>query len=88
MFKILPKFEFLSKLMGNELNSRNENIANESHKDDEKIIALTVYNKKLINSAKVIFTAMRNDAERGNLTAAKVREYRKKFFECEKDEQS
>lgn len=53
-----------------------------------KTANLEVYNKKLINSAKVIFTAMRNDAERGNLTASKVRAYRKKFFECEKDEQS
>lgn len=54
----------------------------------DEAINLGVYNKKLINSAKVIFTAMRNDAERGNLTASKVRAYRKKFFECEKDEQS
>lgn len=57
-------------------------------KGSEGITELEVYNKKLINSAKVIFTAMRNDAEHGNLTAAKVRAYRKKFFECEKDEQS
>lgn len=81
-------FELLTKLMDRGLTNRKDNIPAESPKRDEEIINLEVYNKKLINSAKVVFTAMRNDAERGNLTPSKVRAYRKKFFECEQDEQS